>query len=167
MDYKKGFSLVSFLLYLMIFTLTTFLMCHIITALIIPSFFSLRKNQSIIALHIATDFFVRDIHALKNGNYSWKVILPHELIWHHNDHDIGWSFSHNQLERREGIYNGNWHQAKASIIARGLSRVRFNPEKEAEHIIGLELVLISECAPEKPVISYVALKNRRNDERNQ
>ena len=52
-------------------------MGNIITRLIIPSCISLKKSQSIIMLHIAADFFVRDIKNMRENIYQWKVISPH------------------------------------------------------------------------------------------
>jgi type II secretory pathway component PulJ len=159
MHYKKGFSLVSFLVYLALFSMVTLCMCHAITVLIIPSFSSLRKTQSIIALHIATDVFVRDIKSTQNGKYTWNVMLPQELIWQKDDYNIGWCFYQNRLERREGMYKGgNWQAVKTSIVAKGLSNAVFTPIKDNNGIVGVELTLTPHGAAKKPVACYVSLK---------
>jgi len=155
---KKGFSLLSFLIYLMLFTMVTFFSCHIIVSLIIPSLTSLRKCHSIVALHIASDLFVRDIHAIKNEKNMWKVIHPFELVWQSTDHDIGWRFNDNCLERIEGIYNQGWKKKTTSIVACGISNATFIIEKHQDHIMGIELALIPIYTAEKPIKCYVTLR---------
>lgn len=160
MRYTKGFSLLSFLLYLTLFSIITFFICQAIVSLVIPSLISLRKNQSLIALHIAADFFVRDIKMVTNEQDAWKIILPHELVWRKKDRDdsanaIGWRFFNDRLERREGLYNGTWKQVKTSVIVKGLVNATFTPQKNNNDIVGIELVMISHHAPEKPVVCYV------------
>ncbi|HLC06905.1 MAG TPA: hypothetical protein VJJ26_01830 [Candidatus Babeliales bacterium] len=157
MNNQKGFSLLSFLLYLMLFSLITLFSCHIITSLIIPSLSAMRKCQSIIALHIASDLFVRDIRTKRGCKYDWKLITPHELIWHQDDHDIGWCFSGNRLNRKEGIYDKGWKKSTASIIAHGIAQAVFAIEKNNDHIVGIELSLTSQSNPKSPVICYVAI----------
>lgn len=161
MKHKEGFSLVSFLLYLALFSIATLCMCQVITILIIPSLSSLRKTQSIIALHIATDVFVRDIKNIKDGTCEWNVILPHELIWQEKDRNIGWCFNQDRLERREGTYKKSWQDVKTSIIARGISNASFTADKDEKGIIGVELVLTPQCMPKKTVTSYVCLRRTK------
>ena len=160
MPNKKGFSLLSFLLYLMFFTMIMFFSCHIIVSLIIPSFSTMRKCQSIIALHIASDLFVRDIRAIKNHSCHWKLVTPHELIWQEGERDIGWRFSDNRLERKEGIYNQRWKHTTTSIVAAGIEQATFAVEQHNKEIIGIELTLIPVLAQKKPVICYVAVRKR-------
>lgn len=156
---KKGFLLVSFLFYLVFFSIITFFIGNILTRLIIPSFISLKKNQSIIALHIASDFFVRDIRNIKKKLPIWKVISPDELIWENDTMSIGWRFCHNRLERREGMYHGNWKKAKKSIIATGILDAMFTVEKDKKDaMVGLKLTLTSTYAPKNPIFCYVSLK---------
>lgn len=157
MSNKKGFSLLSFLIYLMLFSLMTFFICHMIVSLVIPSLSSLRKTESIIALHIATDLFVRDIQA---GVKEWKVLKPHELIWKTDDSDIGWSFIDNQLKRTTGLYDKGWKNRTTSIVATGVLSARFQPEKSKNSIIAVELVLEPKAFQSRSITCYVAtIKN--------
>ena len=149
----------------MLFTMITFFSCHIIVSLILPSLTSIRKCHSIVALHIASDLFVRDIRAIDKEKNSWKIINPHELVWASEDHDIGWRFVHNCLERIEGVYNQGWKEKTTSIVACGVSQAIFNVEKDKNHIIGIELALTPLCMLKKPIICYVALRQRENYEK--
>ena len=159
MNNKKGFSLLSFLLYLVLFTMIMFFSCHIIVSLIIPSLSSMRTCQSIIALHIASDLFVRDVRAINHESH-WKLITPHELVWRTGDHDIGWSFSHNRLERREGVYDEHWKNATTSVVAAGIAQGTFTVEKHKGHVIGIEIALKPIVAIKKPIICYVAVPQK-------
>lgn len=152
---KKGFSLVSFLLYLMLFSLITFFLCHIIVSLVIPSLASVRKCQSIMSLHIASDLFVRDVRA---GIYHWKHIAPHELIWQAQDYDVGWSFRDGYVKRTTGLYEKEWKNKITGIVAAGVLEARFVPEKAQDRIIGIELRLKPIDAPGGPIICFVAVK---------
>ena len=142
----------------MLFTIITFFLCHIIVSLIVPSFASIRQCQSIIALHIATDIFVRDIRALQNDTYHWKLITPQQLVWTVGDHDIGWSFSANRLERKEGIYDKGWKKNNTSIVASGITHAVFTAERVNNKVIGIELILTPAIAHSKPVVCYVATR---------
>ena len=152
---KKGFSLLSFLLYLMLFTMITFFSCHIILSLIIPSLLSMRRCQSVIALHIASDIFVRDVRA---GIHNWKVTKPHELVWQVGDHDIGWCFTDNRLERNTGMYNQGWKSKTTSIVAAKIAEVAFTIEKANGQIMCIEMVLSQDNAQKKQIVCYVAVK---------
>lgn len=159
MNIKKGFSLLSFLLYLVVFSTIAFCVCHIITILILPSFSAIKKSQSLISLHIAADFFVRDIHYMRENEYLWRLISPNEIIWHQNEGDRGWRFFNNCLERREGTYNGNgtWKNATTSLVAKNILATIFTVIKTEQHDEAIELTLVSQCAPQKPIICYVSL----------
>lgn len=154
MHNHKGFSLLSFLLYLMMFTGMTFFLCHIIASLVVPSLTSIRKSQSIMVLHIASDLFVRDIHA---GVSQWKLVTPYELIWQSETEDIGWSFSDCYLKRSAGLYDGGWKNKTTSIVAAGVAQATFTPEKYQNHIVGIELMMEPK-AQRKPIICFVAVR---------
>lgn len=139
----------------------TLFSCHIIVSFIIPSLSTMRKTQSIIALHIASDLFVKDVHAMKNSFYDWKLMTPHELIWHNDKHDIGWCFSNNSLERKEGVYNKKWTNKTTSIVATGIEKLTFTIEKDDNHIVGIELALIPIVNKKEPIICYVALIEKK------
>ena len=159
MNNKRGFSLLSFLIYLMLFSMIAFLICNIITSFLLPSLVATRKCKSLIALHIASDLFVREIREMSNKKvYSLKCIMPHELIWHTDGRDIGWCFVENRLERKEGLYIESWKNKKTSIVADGIAQATFVVEKRENQIIGIELTLNPIIDVQKKVICYVAIK---------
>lgn len=146
---KKGTSLLTFSVYLMLFSMVTFFMCHLITFMIIPSMKSMRQCQALIALHIATDLFVRDIKTIKEHACEWKITTVHELVWNQDNQDIGWRFCDNRLERKE--------KGVANIITKGVAQATFVLEKEGEKVTGVELTLKPLANMAKTVTCYVAL----------
>jgi len=162
MNNKNGFSLISFLLYLMLFSMVAFFTAHIITSLLLPTLSATRHYKSLIALHIASDLFVRDIRIMRNKPHSWKVMALHELIWHIDDdnYDVGWHYRNNRLERTEGLYSQGWKQRKASVVATGINQGTFTIESHNNHIIGIEMTLIPAVDPKKTIKCYVATQKQ-------
>lgn len=157
MHNKKGTTLLVFLMYMVLFSMVTFFICQIITFLIIPSTLAMRKCQSLIALHIATDLFVRDIKTIKNEKDCWKTVTPHELIWNQDGQEVGWLFSHDRLERRE--------KGSASIIAKNITQASFSVEKNKNEITAIELTLHPAFNKEKIVTCFVALAQGNTHEK--
>ncbi|HSC25123.1 MAG TPA: hypothetical protein VLB80_02800 [Candidatus Babeliales bacterium] len=133
--------------------------CHSILSLIIPSISAMRKCQSIIALHIASDLFIRDIRAMRKLNNSWKVMNSQKIIWKIDDkHDIGWCFYDNCLVRIEGIYDQKWKNKITSIVATELLKSSFNFTRDNNNkAIGIELIMTPMADPKKPIICYAYL----------
>ena len=120
----------------------------------------MRKCQSIIALHSASDLFVRDIRAIKKPECYWKVIAPHELVWHTQEGDIGWCLVGSRLERTEGLYDQKWKNKTTSVVAAGIAQVTFTVEKSKGHIVGVECSFIPVVDPKKPIVCYVAVRQK-------
>jgi hypothetical protein len=130
--------------------------------LVIPSFSDLRRCQSLITLHIATDLFVRDIRIMRKGEHQWKVMGSQELIWNQGSSDIGWLFIDNRLERREGTYDSEWKNTTMSTITRNISKATFMYETREGRILGIELIMMPPGQKEKPVTCYVAVSKQEN-----
>ena len=154
MNNKNGFSLLSFLLYLMLFSIIALFTTHIITVTLLPSLAATRSYKSLIALHIATDLFVRDIRGIRSKPHTWRHIMPHELIWHTDEHDIGWRYHKNRLERSTGTYNNGWKSKKTAVVAAGIAQGTFTAEYHKNRIIGIEMTLIPEIDPKKEIICF-------------
>lgn len=142
----------------MLFSIIALFTTHIITTLLLPSLVTTRACKSVMALHIASDLFVRDIRAMRYKPHSWKSITPQELIWHTDGFDIGWHCIENRLERSTGTYDQGWKSKKTSLVATGVARGTFVVERNGNRIIGAEMTLIPEVTPKKAVVCYVAVK---------
>ena len=157
MSNKHGFSLVLFLVYVFFFSFISCCMCHIITVFIIPALQSTRLCHAQIMLHSNSDLFVRDIRM--QPIKQWKLIQPHYLIWNNGEHDIGWHYHDNTVERIEGVYNNKWKKKRTSIVATSLKDAVFMVDYSKGVVVGAGLTLISARNKEKPVTSYAAVRN--------
>lgn len=157
MNNKHGFSLVLFLVYLFFFSFISCCMCHIITMFIIPSLQSTRMYHAQIMLHSSTDLFVRDIRMLPIK--QWKLIQPHYLVWNNGEHDIGWHFHDNKVERIEGVYKNKWKKKRTSVVATSLKDIIFTIDYGNGAIVGVGVTFISARNEEKPVTGYAAVRN--------
>lgn len=155
---KHGFSLLSFLLYLMLFSMVTLFTAHIILSLLLPSLTATRQVKSLLSLHIATDLFVRDIRAMNSQSYRWHLITPHEIIWHTDDGDIGWRYHKNRLERSTGVHDNDWKNKNTGIIATNIKNGVFTVDHYKNTIIGIQISLISHYVPQKEVLGYAYIK---------
>ena len=159
MHNKNGFSLISFLLYLVLFSLISLFMCHMITFLILPVLHETRLCKTLVKLHIASDLFVRDIKRLKNEKNSLKLVTTQALVWFTNDEDVGWSIEDNKLKRSAGIYKNGWRERNTSIIADEIANGTFTVGMQNNRVIGVEMTLVPSVNKEKCVICYVALRS--------
>jgi len=98
---------------------------------------------------------------MRSKVYQWKKITPYELIWHGDEYDIGWSFTENFLERKEGVYHKNWLSKKTSIVAMEIEKGQFIVENHNNHIIGIEMTLISKHVPKKTISCYGAVNQQK------
>ena len=158
MPIKKGFMLVSFLVYLLFFSVIISFFVHTLFMVIVPSLSSLRTTQAIISLHTASDLFVRDIRKMRSIDHRWQLVLDKEIIWSAGDGvSVGWKLYNGCLGRREGIYKGKWSKCSKSLVAKGLSDAFFRMDRDKK---GIELILVSRKTPQKVVNCYVSLRGK-------
>ena len=160
---KTGFSLLSFLLYLLLFTILTTISFHWVITSCIKSMATSRINNSVINAYMAYDIFMRDARMAPAQEYAWKKITPTGLIWHTKDHDIGWFFEHNMLIRIEGQYNKQkqiWRKKTRSIAAQHITSVIFDVEKSGNEIINIVTVFSIEVPKPLVLTNMIAIRNR-------
>ena len=168
MGEKKGFLLLSFLLYQLLFTLLT-LLCFD-WALTSFTTYTLRARRStiVISAYIAHDLFVRDIRMAPLDMKKWKKISSSEIIWYHNNRDIGWCYKNKKLIRSEGHYNkqlDRWHKKINSIAAQHINTLIFTVNKQ---LISDQLIIknvtieciITDQGPIHTLTNIIVLKNR-------
>jgi len=132
-DKKEGFLLLSFLLYLLLFTLLTTLCFDWALASFTTYTLRARRNAIVINAYIANDLFIRDVHMAPLDIKEWKKISPSEIIWHYNNQDIGWCYKDKKLIRSEGHYNkqlGTWYKRINSIAAQHINTLTFTVKKQ-------------------------------------
>jgi len=165
---KKGFLLLSFLLYLLLFTLLTALCFNWVLTSFTTYTLRVQRNRAVINTYIAHDLFIRDVHMAPLDTKKWKKISSSEIIWHYNNYDIGWCYKNTKLIRSEGHYNkrsDTWHKKIGSIAVQHIDSLIFTVNKQ---LISDRLIIKNvsiECAITNQGYTHsltdiVALKNR-------
>jgi len=156
MKYNAGFSLIIFMIYLLLFSLIVVLTTSIISTLFIPSLASVHKCNFLIELHIAQDLFVGDVRKIESAK-SLKSINSHELTWCNEKTDICWRFNNNRLERVEENRTDVKSKKNTSIVASGISEATFTIEKSNMNT-SVELLLTPKYDQSLVVRSYCTLR---------
>lgn len=128
-----GFSLVSFLFYLMIGSVVMYLSSTLLIRTIQTVLKGERQNNQIVDLCLAYYLLSDDIRQAPAERSSWKKVTEKELIWHNGQNDIGWVYKNNTFIRITGDYDailGVWKKHNQSLIA--------------EHILCKTMALIEE-----------------------
>jgi len=130
---SEGFSLLSFLVYLLLFTFLVTLCFD--WALISFTTYTARaqRNMAIITSYTACGLFIRDLQLAPPNEQEWKKISTTEIVWHANDQDIGWHYKDKKLIRNEGHYNkktDRWHKKTTSTAAQHINSLTFAVKKQ-------------------------------------
>ncbi len=168
MGTKKGFLLLSFLLYLLLFTLLTLLCFDWALTSFIAYTSRTRRSMAVTNAYIAHDLFIRDIHMAPLDIKEWKKISSSEIIWHYNNQDIGWCHKNKKLIRSEGYYNkqaDRWHKKINSIAAQHINTLTFTVNKQLVSDQFIIKNITVECTitgqgPIHTLTNIIALKNR-------
>ncbi len=165
---KRGFLLLSFLVYLLLFTLLVSLCFDWALTLFTTYTMRAQRNVVIINAYIAQDLFIRDIHMAPLDEQEWKKITTSEIIWSTHNWDIGWCYKNKKLIRNEGHYNKQmqkWDKKTASIAAQHINALIFTVNKQL--LAGRSLIknVTIECTIAQQGRSYTliettTLKNR-------
>lgn len=121
---KNGFTLIEFIIYLMLFSIIVLLTSQWLVLSVGP----LQKNNNIlrdiVSLHTAHDVFMRDMISAPSHIDQWLERNSDLLIWRKNSTHIGWQIKNNRLIRISGNYDGSqWHKKTQSLIAHNLDAV--------------------------------------------
>lgn len=151
----QGFLLLSFVVYMTIFSYIASLIWYTATAFVIPSIMSTRRYQAYMSLHIATDLFVHDVRMFSCNKLKLAHATATELVWHAgqctDNKNIGWRYAHNKLERIEGIYGDNgWKTKRTHCVANAVKHVLFTIDQ------GITIILTPAIDEMYEVTSYVA-----------
>ncbi|HEB41920.1 MAG TPA: hypothetical protein ENI08_02795 [Candidatus Dependentiae bacterium] len=165
---KMGFLLLSFLVYLLLFTLLVTL-CFDWTLTLFTTYTTrAKRNMVIINAYTAQDLFIRDLHMAPLDEQEWKKVTASEIIWSTHNRDIGWCYKNKKLIRNEGHYNKQmqkWNKKTASIAAQHINTLTFTVNKQL--FAGKSLIknVTIECRVAQQgcpytLIETIALKNR-------
>lgn len=159
--HKAGFSLVLFLVYILIFSLISCGICHMIVAIVLPSLHQRRQYQSLLLLESALDLFIRDIRM--NRKNQWKILEQHKIAWNDGQKDIEWHYDDKKIERIEGIYEHKWKKKYTSIIATNLAKASFSYHHNDGRLSGITITVIQAGGYKEPVTHYVAVLPKNHD----
>jgi len=165
---KRGFLLLSFLLYLLLFTLLATLCFDWVLTSFTTYTLRARRNAVIINAHTALDLFIRDVHMAPLDVKEWKKISSSEIIWHHNNQDIGWCHKNKKLIRSEGHYSkqsDTWHKKINSIAVQHINTLIFIVKEQltSNRLIIKNITVectIADQGSTHTLTNVIALKNR-------
>ena len=168
MGKKEGFLLLSFLLYLLLFTLLTTLCFDWALTSFTTYTLHAQRNMVVVNAYIAHDLFIRDVHMAPLDVKEWKKISSSEIIWHCNNQDIGWCHKNKKLIRSEGHYNkqaDRWHKKINSIAAQHINTLTFTVKKQliSDRLIIKNITIectITDQGPIYTLTDSITLKNR-------
>ena len=168
MGNKKGFLLLSFLLYLLLFTLLTGLCFNWALTSFTTYTLRARRSMAVTNAYIAHDLFIRDIYMAPLNIKEWKKISSSEIIWHYNNQDIGWCHKNKKLIRSEGYYNkqtDRWHKKINSIAAQHINSLIFTVKKQliSDRLIIKNITVecvIGDQEHTHTLTHFIVLKNR-------
>ncbi len=135
MQNSTGFTLITFSLYVSLFSLLSMLCFQWATRIMLNSKTMNYNTHTTTNIFMAYDVLMRDIHCAPQNIKWWKKITSTELIWKTEKSDIGWSFDGNTIKRSEGIYNAQrntWKKRTTSIVARNISTLTFLLRKQSK-----------------------------------
>lgn len=159
MVYKKGFSLISFVFYLLFFSIIVFCVCNLIVFVIIPLVHKSRFYNQRVECFLGTDIFVRDIRCYAHP-FEIKSMTPHEIIGGNKKTTVCWRYNDHKLERIEGIYeNEKWLKKTTSIVMQNIHDASFVADMHNGSVVGITLQVIPSVRErDKFVEVYVAIR---------
>jgi hypothetical protein len=158
MRHKKGFSLLSFLVYLLCSSIIVCCLYSIVTTTILPCLRSIESHKKQLALILLSDLFVKEIRTSTIA--LWKVVQPAVVIWNDGEKDICWRLHKKRVERIEGVYkNDNWHKKTTSVIRTNIDYSMFNYDYKKGKIVGIEWAVSYKNTHSQVIHSYVAVRS--------
>ncbi|MCA9769921.1 hypothetical protein KC460_00965 [Candidatus Dependentiae bacterium] len=161
----SGYSLISFLMYLMSFSVLSLIVFEYGIHMNKNGFFQQHTVNSIISLSIACDVLMRDICQAPAQLVMWKECSQNMLIWRFSNKDIGWYLDNTMLVRVEGVYNknqGSWSSKRKSVVATHIKSITFIPRhtEDKKKIRAVDIVLISDKGQQRCRKQTINLINR-------
>lgn len=146
----------SFLTYLLLYTILMSSVFYSIAAFVVPSLRLTKQYKEAIAIQNALDVFVHDVR--RAGVKTCKEVAPESLVIDNGQDDIGWQYQKNRFERIQGIYeNGAWKKKKVSVVCLGIASIAFNYDYLNGVLVGIECSLRG-MLREGPFVGYVAVR---------
>lgn len=113
-----------------------------------------QRSTTMLDHWFAIDLLMKDMRQASVPKKSWKKITATEIIWHQNNHDIGWCFEGHSLFRIEGTYNAGgqlWTKRTKNLVSDTIQKVAMcaQYDRSGQYIRGYT-VDVSVLANDKP-----------------
>jgi len=145
---RPGFSLVSVMVYLSLFTLLLGFLVRTSAALY-PHLISYgQQTTDYLKLCAAVDRIVHDLYQVPTDTSQWNTIADTELSWKLGDKKtIAWRLRKNKLIRTEEVYDQHkkgWHTKTKSIAADSIVNCTFRQHLSGSCLKSITVVLTSD-----------------------
>lgn len=156
--HNNGFSLLSFLLYLICSITILSAVFYGITHTVLPLIHATREYKMLVSMHIALDAFVDDVR--KSHVKHFTVVTPDYIIWNNGAVDVCWGYENGRFERIQGVYkNGRWEKRRTSVVGLSVASVLFHYDYKEGRIAGVECSLCGKGSTAKNIAGYVAVRS--------
>lgn len=149
MTRNPGFSLVSVMVYLALFTLLLGFLVRT-SAVLYPHLINYgQQTTDYLKLCAAIDRIVHDLYQVPTDISQWNTIADNELSWKLGDKKtVTWRLRKNKLIRTEGVYDQHkkgWRTKTKSIAADSIVNCTFKQQhRSGSYLKGITIVLTSD-----------------------
>jgi DNA-binding Xre family transcriptional regulator len=163
---KKGFFIVEFLVYLVLFTSIMFLLMQLVVSKSSALKLLQDNGNKKIELLATLDSIARILEHAPGELLAYKVNEPDQLIWHckKDSKDKGFAVQKNVLYFMQGAYNeeyGNWKHKRQTRLMNDLEEISFSlKRKELCNKEWVQLITVALKDAGNSVEKSVALYNR-------
>lgn len=161
---KRAFSLLSFLVYLIIMSMTISLSIHWYISYIYEYRTTINHQKKFIEGHFAHDILLHDLRKIPHIN-ALRVIEKERIIWlQETNLHIGFVLKNGSLLRMQGTYQKNkdsWKTVKMSHLASYLSNFLFSVQEREDHsfVIGYSYTILDDTKDSIQIKNNVIIKN--------
>ena len=153
---ENGFYIVSFLVYLFIFSLLVSVSFHMISIFLLPAIRSMKNYSQQMSLYIAGDNFINDIRTAQlNNSFTIKNISDAKVIFENEGYILKWRFKEGKLERLSKETNSK--KNTLNVVCTNVNG-QFSSDYSNNAIRGIEMTLFSQHNNAVMTQNYVAIQ---------
>jgi type II secretory pathway component PulJ len=145
---NSGFSLISIMVYLALFTLLVGFLVRTSAALYPHLIAYGQQTTDYLKLCAAIDRVVHDLYQVPTDTSQWNMSTDNELSWKlNNKKTVTWRLRKNKLIRTEGIYDQHkkgWHTKTKSIAADSIMNCAFKQNWSGSRLKSITVTLTSD-----------------------
>lgn len=153
MDNKKAFSLISFMIYLVLFTMIIGLMFQWSVDMVVNNIRINEQARQISCVCMMHDLLVKDLHQAPSSIKQWDISSLC-VCWHTAQGSVEWQLDKEILIRAQGVYdavNNKWISKKKKGVGMHIKLFKIEPHLHGERITHVICTIASEhysiCTP--------------------